>query len=50
KRATFNDLTCGKGKVLVEAKKRLIYQFCGTLAPFVQKHPIWGGGLRGFNL
>ncbi|WP_354335462.1 N-6 DNA methylase, partial [Undibacterium sp. GrIS 1.2] len=32
-------LTCGKGKVLVEAKKRLIYQFCGTLAPFVQKHP-----------
>ena len=40
KRAVFNDLMFGRGKVPIDAKKWLISQFCGTLTPFVQKHPV----------
>jgi len=35
KRAIFNNSGSREGKVSVEAKKRLICRFCGTLAPFV---------------
>jgi hypothetical protein len=34
---------------MVDAKKRLNYQFCGTLASFVQKYPVLGISVKRWN-
>jgi hypothetical protein len=39
-RASINDLMVGGSNMSTDLKKQLIYHFCGTLAPFVQTHPL----------